>query len=338
MRRPLLVLAVAAIALAAALCANLSFGASPIPAAEIVRAIVHFDDANYDHYVVLFQRLPRAAIAAFVGAVMACGGAVLQGLTRNPLAAPSILGINAGATLFVVAGVILFDISAGTQGIAAIAGGLFGFGSCLVVARLAGLSGDPRGLALILSGAIVSMFYVGIANALLLASPARRSDFMSWVTGNINHVYADRLADFWWIAAVSLAGLMLLARPLTLITLGAEKAASAGVNVAMVTRLALTAVVVSASAAVAVCGPVGFVGLIVPHMVRPFVGETFRFALPVNALAGATVCLVADLTARTAFAPHVLHTGLMMDLVGGGVFALLVRRFYLVPASRSVAP
>ncbi|MEW5421000.1 FecCD family ABC transporter permease [Amorphus sp. 3PC139-8] len=332
-----LVVLVAAVALSAAFLANLSLGASSIPAGKIVAALTQFDDTDYDHVVVAYQRLPPALIAIFVGAVMACGGCVLQGLTRNPLAAPSVLGVTAGATLFVVAGASVFGIGEAWQGLAAIGGGLFGFASTLVVARMAGLSRDPRGLALILSGAVVSMLYASIATALLLASPSRRSDFLGWVTGNINHVYAERLFDFWWIGAAGLILLMLLSRSLTLIALGPEKAASSGVNVRLVSPLALAAVVVSSSAAVAICGPIGFVGLVVPHIVRPFAGDAMTVALPANALLGASVVLAADIVARSAFAPYVVHTGVIMDLVGGLVFALIVKRFYLSSGPRRFA-
>lgn len=323
----------AAFALLAALLASLALGAITFSPGQVAAALFAFDEGSYDHAVIAYQRLPRALIAIHVGAVMACGGAVLQGLLRNPLASPSLLGINAGATLFVVAGVAFLDIGQGWQGMAAVSGGLVGFLSCILVARMVGLSRDPRGLALILSGAVVSMLYVGLANALLLADPFRRADLLSWVTGNINHVYAGRLEDFWGLGAIGLVVLLALARPLTLIAIGAEKAASGGVNVVLVSRVAIVAVALSASAAVAICGPVGFVGLVVPHIVRPFTGAALGAMLPGCALAGATTCLLADLIARLAFAPYVLHTGVMMDLLGGIVFALIVKRFYLTPGA-----
>lgn len=321
----------------AALLANLAFGATSIDLRSVVRALLAFDADDYDHFVVVYQRLPRALIAVFLGATMACGGAVLQGLTRNPLASPGILGINSGAMLFVIVGAFIFNLPMEWQGVAAIAGGFFGFVSCLFVTRMTGLSKDPRGLALILSGAVLSMLYGSVANAIMLASPSRRSDFLSWASGNINHVYVERLMDFWWLGALGLGLLMVLARPLTLVTFGREKAASAGVDVSRVTWISVGAVVVSVSSAVAICGPIGFVGLVTPHIVRPFVGASFARALPANALIGAAICLLADLAARTVFAPHILHTGIMMDLLGGLVFAIIVKRYYLSPGVREAS-
>ncbi|TDX33283.1 FecCD family ABC transporter permease [Rhodovulum visakhapatnamense] len=326
------VLAVAALGLGLSLIANLSAGPGGIGPGAVWEALIRFEPESYDHAVVAFQRLPRAVIAIYMGAVMAVSGTVLQALMRNPLASPATLGINSGAALAVLAGAYLLDLGIETQGVAALAGGTAGFLAVLWVARLAGLSRDPRGLSLILAGALVSMFLTGMANAFLLADPVRRTDFLGWVTGNINHVYAERLYDFWWIGAASFGLLMALARPLTLIALGREKAASAGVNVPRVRGLALAAVVLGASSAVAVCGPVAFIGLVVPHMVRPFAGAGLARALPAAALTGAALCLWADLVARTAFAPHVVHTGLILDVVGGLVFAVIVRRVYLAPA------
>jgi iron complex transport system permease protein len=316
---------------------NLSVGAGAIGPHTIFDAVFHFDPETYEHFVVLYQRVPRALIALQVGATMACAGAVLQGLTRNPLAAPATLGISAGATVAVLIGVYIFDLGMQAQGISALAGGLLGFLCCLAVARLVARTRDPQGLTLILSGALVSMLLFGIANALLLSDPSRRTDFLSWVTGNINHFYADRLAMFWWIGALALLLLLILARPLTLITIGVEKAASAGVNVPIVTGAALIAAAFAASSSVAICGPVAFIGLVVPHIVRPFVGGAFGLILPATAMTGAVVCLLADIFARTAFAPYLLHTGLVMDLLGGAVFILIVKRRYLTARTRRPA-
>jgi iron complex transport system permease protein len=227
----------------------------------------------------------------------------------------------------------VFDFSPEVQGLVALAGAGFGFAACFFVARLAGRSNDPRGLSLILAGALVSMLLIGVTNALLLSNPTRRAEFLSWVGGNINHVYAERLFDFWWIGAIALVILWAVARPLTLVLLGAEKAASAGVNVTRISRIALFATMLASGSAVAICGPIGFVGLIVPHMIRPLVGVNFTLALPASALVGAGLCVLADLGAQTLFAPYVVNTGLFMDLLGGLVFIVIVKRFYLSPSA-----
>lgn len=324
-------------ALCICVLANLSIGATPIPMKDVVGALFRFDPDNYNHFIVYYQRLPRALIAIYVGAVMACGGTILQGLTRNPLASPSTLGINAGAALFVILGIFVLNLDIWQRGFAGLVGALVGFLVTVFVARLAGLSRDPRGLSLILSGSLISMLFLGIMHAFLLADPSRRVNLLGWVTGNINHVYADRLYDLWWIGVLALVMLMALARALTLITLGPEKAESAGVNVTWVSRITLLAIVFGAGSAVAICGPIGFIGLIVPHIVRPFAGAGFRLNLPACAMVGASICLLADLIARHAFAPYVLHTGVILDLIGGLVFAAAVKQFYLTARAREHA-
>lgn len=329
MRRHYVFIGASCCALLLALIANLGLGAEQFSVVELLRAFTAFDDANYDHFMIVYQRTPRALIAIYAGMMMACSGAVLQGLLRNPLASPSLLGINAGATLFVVTGAVLLHLPPAWHGGLAIAGAAFGLLSCIAVTRMVGLANDTRGLGLILSGALVSLFYVGLANAILLADPLIRNTFLSWISGNINHVYSDRLQAFWFLGALGLTGLLLLARPLTLVMVGAEKAASAGVAVTRVSRLALLAVLLASGSAVAVCGPIGFVGLVVPHLVRPFTGAAMGRLLPGCMVVGATLCLLADMVARMAFAPYVLHTGVIMDLLGGIAFILVVRHFYV---------
>lgn len=311
------------------------FRAAEIPG--LIDALLRFEAQSYEEAVLLYQRVPRSLTAIYVGSIAATSGVVLQSLVRNPLASPATMGVNAGAAMFLVAGALLFNIGTGLQGAAALAGALAGFLACIAVARFAGRRNDPRGLSLILSGALVSMLFTGITNALLLSDPARRSDFLSWVIGNINHAYIDRLAMFWWIGAASIATFIVLARPLTLILFGAEKAASAGVNVPLVSRAAILAAVLGSGSAVAVCGPIGFVGLVVPHIVRPFVGNNLAFALPAAFACGAAICLLADLVARQALHPFVLNTGLVTDLLGGIVFVVIVKRFYLSPSHREAA-
>ncbi|GGB27823.1 FecCD family ABC transporter permease [Allosediminivita pacifica] len=308
---------------------NLGIGASPIPLPEVLRALFSFDLDSLDHYVVLSQRLPRALIAIYVGAVLAAGGAVMQGVTGNPLASPSTLGVSAGAMLGMLLSVFVLDAALPMQGFGALSGGFAGFALTLAVARLTGLGPDPRGLPLILSGALTGMLLAGLAGALLLTDPERRAEYLGWLAGNINHYYVDRLALFWPFGLVSFAVLMALARPLTLIGLGRERAETMGVATRPVMRLALSAVVLGASSATAICGPVGFVGLVVPHLVRPFTGAHLGRLLPVSAMAGAALLLLSDVLARRAFMPFTLHTGVLLELVGGICFGVLVYRLYL---------
>lgn len=318
------------LALGLALLLSLMLGSTPYSVQQVLAALTAFNDADYDQTVILLQRLPRAVMAVFAGAALACAGAVLQAVLRNPLASPSLLGVSSGAAMFVLWTAAIFPASLAWQGPAAVAGGCFGLLSSLAVARwTGGAGGEARSLSLVLAGALVSMLYTAVAQVLMLSDPQRRDAFLHWMLGSINHVYADRLTLFWPLGVAGLAMLLALARPLTLLSIGEEKAASAGVNVPLLSRLALLGVALTGSAAVAVCGPLGFVGLAVPHLVRPWTGAALTRLLPGCMVAGALVCLLADVAARAAFAPYVLHTGVLMDLCGGLTFIVIVRRFYV---------
>ncbi|WP_420337048.1 FecCD family ABC transporter permease [Roseibium sp.] len=329
MQRRLVFLSTMAFLLPVIAGVHLFLGFNPTDLPQLLFALPGSDAQSLEEAVLLYQRVPRTLIALYVGGVTAVCGFVLQSLVSNPLASPTTLGVNAGAALFLVAGVLLFNLDTKLQGAAALVGALSGFLASLAVAKAAGRRNDPRGLSLILSGALVTMFFTGLTNALLLSDPARRSDLLSWIVGTINHAYADRLALFWWVGVIAILMLLVLARPLTLILFGAEKAASTGVNVPIVSGLAILAAVLGAGSAVAICGPIGFVGLVVPHIVRPLVGNNLRISLPAAFLTGAMVCIMADLIGREALYPFSLSTGLLTDLVGGVVFILIIKRFYL---------
>lgn len=336
--RRVIVFAACLLSLLLALFCNLGLGETRLGFSEMVRILAD-PDANrgYNASILLYQRLPRSLIAIYVGIVMASSGLVFQGLVRNPLASSSTLGVNAGATMFVIISAVFLDFSVRSQGIAALAGGLFGFGACIVVARIASSQSSSRDLVLILSGSLVAMLFYGITNAVLLGHPALRTDYLSWMTGNINHVYSDRLWSFWWIGAVCMICLMVMARPLTLMLLGTEKARSLGVQSRAITWAAMLCAILGASSATAICGPIAFVGLVVPHIIRPLVGQNFVYALPATALAGAVVCLIADMAARMLFLPYIVHTGIIMDVFGGLVFIWIIRRFYLRTAQSGVS-
>ncbi|MEN5299824.1 iron ABC transporter permease [Brucella sp. TWI559] len=329
MMRRYLFLLLSLVALLLSFYAALATGDKYAAPQEILAALKQAAPTNYEEAVIVHQRLPRSLIAVYVGALMACSGLVFQGLIRNPLASSSTMGVNAGATMFVIVGAIYFKLTLEQQGLAALLGGFTGFAACLTVSRLAGGSAAPRGLMLILSGTLIAMLFSGVSNAVLLGHPTLRMDYLPWLTGNINHAYSERLYSYGWIGIAVLLVLLALARPLTLILLGEDKARSAGVNAPVVSGIGLFCAIIGASSAVAICGPIGFVGLVVPHIVRPFTGQHFIYALPACAMIGAVITLIADIGARIAFLPYVVHTGVIMDLLGGLAFIWVIRRYYL---------
>ncbi len=322
------------IILCLAILLNLSAGSKWATPWQVVDVFIAFDDSSYSDFIIKYQRLPRTLIAIFVGAAFAMGGDVLQGITRNPLASPSLLGITSGAVFFVVFFGFYMAVPVPYHGFIAFAGGWFGFGCCYFVAKMAGVDNDPRGLTLILAGAVISVLLMSIANALVLADQGLWALLRSWIKGDINHAYIERLNAMWWFGVICMVGLYAIARPLSLIVLGTETAQSAGVNVKLYIVLAVFFVVGSSSVAVSIIGPVGFIGLVVPHIVRPFVGTKFQHSFIMNACVGGAVGCIVDTVARTALLPIILHTAVVSEFMGGLVFILMVRRFYISKSVR----
>jgi iron complex transport system permease protein len=268
-------------------------------------------------------RVPRAVLGALVGATLGLAGAALQGYLRNPLAEPSLVGVSGGAALGAVLAIHL-GLSQ-TIALALPFGGLAGAAlAMLAVVALAGSQGGP--VTLILAGLAVS----GIATALislalnLSQNPFASVEMVFWLMGSL----ADRsLTQVWLAAPLMLAGmavLLLLGRSLDALTLGEDAAASLGIDVAR-TRIALVAgTALAVGAATAVTGVIGFVGLLVPHVLRPFAGHRPSLLLPASALAGAIFLLTADIGLRVAQPWMDLRVGVLTALIGTPFFVWLV--------------
>ncbi|HEX5959614.1 MAG TPA: iron ABC transporter permease [Hyphomicrobiaceae bacterium] len=268
-------------------------------------------------------RLPRAVLGALVGAALGLSGAALQGYLRNPLAEPSLIGVSGGAAL----GAVL-AIQLGLSQAVALAlpvGGLIGAAvAMLAVVALAGAQGGP--VTLILAGLAVSAIATALISLVLNLSqnPFASVEMVFWLMGSL----ADRsLTQVWLAAPLMLAGmglLLLLGRALDALTLGEDAASSLGIDVRR-TRLALVAgTALAVGAATSVTGVIGFVGLLVPHVLRPFAGHRPSLLLPASALAGAIFLLVADVALRLAPAWMDLRIGVLTALIGAPFFVWLV--------------
>jgi len=292
------------------LVASLWFGPVQHPTADIVLQI----------------RLPRAVLAALVGAGLATAGALLQALLQNPLADPYVLGISGGAALGgVIALAFGWSVGIGSLSVPLVAfvGALCATGLLWAVAGGGGM--PPHGLLLsgIVFNAFASSLIVFVTTA---ADLSRVASVFLWLIGSI------RLVDTWMIGAV--AGFLALglgvglyhAYALNLLSQGEETAAHLGVEVARVRRWILLSTALMIGASVAVSGLIGFVGLIVPHLLRLVIGSDHRVLVPASALFGAAFLLLADTLARTLLAPTELPVGALTSLVGGPLFLLLLRR------------
>ena len=303
---------------------HVSVGARSVPLAEVWRAFVAPDPTLFDHAVVRDLRLPRALSAAAVGAALAVAGALMQAVTRNPLAEPGTLGLMAGASSAVVLGIGWFGL-AGTGWIPVFAAAGAIAAAVLVWMLAAAVPGGARPLSMILAGAAVTAFLGALDSIAVLLDEETFRTLRSWMAGGFGGADLAGLAH----AAPWMAGGMILAlalgRPLTALALGDETALGLGLPVARIRGLAVVAVVALTAASVSVAGLLGFVGLVIPHVVRLFAGADYARIVPLSALAGAAYLVVIDTCARIVLAPVEIASGLMTAIVGGPVFLWLVR-------------
>lgn len=271
------------------------------------------------------KRIPRTALAAIAGAALAISGLVLQGLTRNPLADPHILGLNTGASLAIVIGIAWFGLSTATGYIWV---AILGAGVTAVFVWSVGSLGygGATPLKLTLAGAATTAALTSFVTAVVLPRPDIAENVISWEIGGIGGATASKLVQ---MAPFLLGGLVLsvwCARGLNMLGLGDDLAAGLGEKVARTRVLAGVAAVTLAGATTAITGPIGFVGLVVPHFCRLLVGVDHRWLLPFSALGGASLLLVSDVVGRVIAPPGEVDVGIITAVLGAPVFIAVVRR------------
>lgn len=285
---------------------------------------------NVDAQIFFIARLPRVAAAALVGAGLATAGVVFQALLRNPLAAPETLGVSIGASLGAMIAITLLPAaSVGGLSTVTLASFLGSLGALAVVYALS--VARSRGMSstvLLLGGVILTTFLGAVVSFIqYLADFTKTFQTVRWLMGSLDvGSYSPILAALVPLALAT-AGYATLPRTLDLITLGPDAAAARGVDVARAERVALVSASLSTGAAVSLGGPIGFIGIVVPHLVRMLVGADHRVVLPASALFGAAFLILCDLVARTIAAPVELPVGIVTAMIGGPFFLwLLLRR------------
>ncbi len=281
--------------------------------------------------VVISIRLPRIIMAILVGGSLSMSGAALQGLFRNPLADPSLIGISGGAAVGAVAAITVLPVSAGGMiGVGWLVPALAmgsGLLATVVIYRLARVDGRTLVSSLLLAGLAVNTLAAALVGlCLYLASVNERSEFLFWMLGSL---YRSNWEALMLSSPFMLAGLIFLpvySRSLNALMLGEADAFHLGFNPESVRRWLVVLSAASVGAGVAVCGIIGFVGLIVPHLVRLMIGPDHRTLLPASALAGAALLVIADLSARTLAQPSELPIGILTALVGAPFFLILLQQ------------
>ncbi|WP_315969036.1 FecCD family ABC transporter permease [Corynebacterium provencense] len=318
-------LIVLVVALALAFLASLAHGANPIPYADVWDAIWHRGE-NEASWIVWDQRLPRTVIGILTGAAFALAGALIQALTRNPLADAGILGVNAGAGLAVTVGVGVLGISGITQYIWF---AFLGAAGTTVLVYVIGVAGGGRGAnpaTLVLAGVALGAVFGGVTSFLTLIDPDTFESIRNW---NLGSVARTSLEDARFVIPFLLLGFVLavlVATDLNSIALGDDLAASLGTRVVRARVVTVVAVTVLAGGATALTGGIGFVGLMVPHVVRWIVGPDQRWIFFYCLLGGPVMVLLADTLGRVIARPGEIEVGILTAVIGAPVLIALVRR------------
>lgn len=270
-------------------------------------------------------RIPRTVLALLAGAALGLAGAIMQGVTRNPLADPGILGVNMGASLAVVIGVAWFGMSSAHAYIwTAIAGAGC---TAVFVYTIGSLGrGGATPLKLALAGAATSIAFASLAIAVVLPRGDIAGGIQSWQIGGVGGATYGRIVPVLPFLAVGFAISLLSARKLNSLALGDELAAGLGERVAAVRAIASLGAILLCGATTAVCGPIGFLGLVVPHLCRTLIGVDHRWLLPFSALGGAGLLLGADILGRIVARPGEIDVGIVTALIGAPFFIWIVRR------------
>lgn len=294
-------------------------GARFIAPQTVLQAFLHFDPQNFDHNVIVRLRLPRLAAALLTGAL-------LQAVIRNPLGEPHILGLNAGAALAVVAASALGLAFPVGRPLLASTGGALLFLLILLLSS-AGRSGVTP-MKVTLCGVALSAFVSSITAAILILDEQTLLAMRTWLAGDLAGQDWATLGTSAWFSLGGFVLALYLAPSLNMLALGDRMAQGLGVSVLRTRTFTLLAIALLCGAAVSIAGPIGFVGLLVPQIVRRLVSADLRVLLPLSACVGALLLLLADIIARTLFTPYELATGVMTALVGAPVFVIMATRMF----------
>lgn len=316
-------LAIGLLALGACFWLGLTLGAADISPDTVWAALTQFDGST-QHLIIRTVRLPRVAIAIAIGAALAVAGAITQGLTRNPLASPGILGIEVGAALAMVVAVALFGGATNNTYVGfAFAGAAIAAVTVYWLGSLGRQGMTP--LKLVIAGAALTYLLSSLTTGILILNQRTLDEIRFWLAGSLAGQEVSAIVGVAPYLAAGLVGAIALGRPLTLIALGDDVAKGLGLRTTWVKATAAVVVVLLAGSAVSLAGPIGFVGLVVPHVARFFVGLDYRWVLPYSALFGGMLLSLSDMAARVMLQPQEVPVGIMTALLGAPFFIYLAR-------------
>ncbi|AIQ46348.1 ferrichrome ABC transporter permease [Paenibacillus sp. FSL R7-0273] len=299
------------------------YGSKDISYITIWNALVHFDPDNIDHQIILTSRIPRVAGALLIGAFLAVSGALMQGMTRNYLASPSIMGVSDGSVFAItLCMVFLPATSSMTMILYSLAGSALGAALVFGIAKL--VPGGASPLAMAVLGTIIGTFLGGVSQALSVYFQVSQ-DISFWYNARLHMMDPAVIKLAIPFAVVGLTLGMLMSRPVTMLSLGEETAAGLGLKVTVVKGLTMLSVVLLTGISVAIAGKIAFVGLIIPHITRLLIGQDYRKIIPFAAFFGALFLAACDLISRFINYPFETPVGVVTALFGVPFFLYLVK-------------
>jgi len=308
-----------------AFISSIIFGRTPITLDHAIGALLYYDSSSIEQMIIQTERLPRAVITTMVGASLAVAGALMQALTRNPLASPSVFGINAGAIFFIVIAVVFLSISSLVYVMwFAFLGATI---SAMIVYLLGSIGRDGlTPIKIVLAGTAITALFISLTQSVLVLNETGLQDVLFWLSGSVSGRTLEMLLPV--LPFMLFAGViaMFMGRAINLLTTGDDIAKGMGQNIFIVKISMGIIIVLLAGSSVAVVGAVGFIGLVVPHIARAFVGNDYRWVIPYSAVLGAVLLLSADVVARLVIMPREVPIGVMTAFIGGPFFVYIARK------------
>ncbi|MCJ1679772.1 iron chelate uptake ABC transporter family permease subunit [Streptomyces sp. APSN-46.1] len=302
--------------------ASIAVGAKQMPLDEVWHGLFHYSGTPSD-VVVRDLRVPRTILGLLVGLGLGLSGAVMQALTRNPLAEPGILGVNAGAAAAVVSAISFLGAGSLSE---FVWWAFLGAGTVSVVVYVLGGSRSATPVRLALAGTAASAALVGYINAVQLMDSTALDKLRFWTVGSLASATMDTVTQVAPFLAVGAVLALSLGRPLNAMAMGDDTARALGAHLTRTRIGAMAAITLLCGAATAACGPIVFIGLMIPHLVRFFTGPDMRWVLAYSAVLSPVLLLGADVVGRVVTRPAELQVGIVTALIGGPVFIYLVRR------------
>ena len=306
------------------LCSSIVYGYTDTTWKMAINAFTHFNGTN-EHIVIQSVRLPRALIASAIGASLAISGVLMQTLTKNPLASPDIFGVNAGAGLAVVTGVTVFGISnlqvftwLSFLGAAIAAISIFMIGS---MGR-----GGLTPMKLTLAGAAMTAMVASLTQGLLVSNEALLEQVLFWLAGSVSGRSLDNLVAVLPYLAVGWGLALIMSGKMNVLSMGEDVAKGLGLNIAFLKLVLGLAIILLSGGSVAVAGPIGFIGIVVPHLTRSIVGIDHRWLIPFSGLFGAVLLIAADVISRYILMPREVPVGVMTAIIGTPFFIYIARK------------